>query len=165
MNRSFLLIPLIFLVIIILVELFIYFGKAGVSKSTTEQISISPTKIVNPDSNNVVLPSININNQAVRSTYITYVIRVVINDIKKDSKGQELVTDFKDDEIPTFIVEKSTKITLSSNGKKMTSNLNALKKGQNIDLNVSFNFKKKTWNLYSVNILEDKNASPSSSIK
>jgi hypothetical protein len=137
--------PLIYILVLsvgiisLLIFGWVYFNstqKLNNKKANVKAVNDFPVSIDNPYLNNIAL---------------SYEFTGQFIDVRSTPKGQQLITDIKGEGIPDFIFEGSKKVQINEpNGKISRGVLQDLRKGDRLQLIVSYDLKSKRWSIPSV---------------
>lgn len=127
---------------------------ASVETASEEREAIPLNKILSDNENTVVNLPVPKDNPTIKSLSINYVFDLQLMQIKRTEKGFELSTNFRGSKaVPQFIVTKETKIYFRVGDKRTPASVEDLKAKQKLRINSGYNVSKKTWSVYTIDIL------------
>lgn len=149
-----------------------YFNILPLSKTFPQQLSWLPNQQITKKTPAQLTSSlksfdelpVSTTNSAIKSVAVNYIFQGTVTGVKNNAKNTELLTNIKGSNIPKFILDEKTKIVSTSNKKDTPAAVKDLKTGVKIDINSSYNPKRKAWTVNKVSIIIEKASTPSSSL-
>lgn len=153
MNKPLIYIPLLLLLVIVLIEVVIYFTKPSFLFSPSQTVEKITESVASSESALPISPK----ESFIKAIDVNYRVRTTITEIKKEKGKVKLFTDLKSKELPPAIIDNSTKLFTFMSGKREPAIITDFEVGRKVDIALQYNMAKKTWKTTGVSLLRENN--------